>query len=227
MADDATVTIRKNFPRPTAAEIERFHGLPSGWVVDANGRRGAIDHRIRPMTPVTPFVGVALTVATAPNDNLLAYAGVSIAQPGDVLFIGTEDFEGAAVIGDIFGGFAKNKGLSAVITDGLIRDLDGLEVLDLPFFARGVSPNSPQKKGLGEIGTGVSLGGVRIESGDIVVGDRDGVVVVPRGEISNVLTAVDAIRTKEKGMEEAIAGGATEPPWLHELLDRAGTRYID
>jgi len=227
MTDKAPIAIRRNFPRPDSAHVKAFAGLSSGWAADANGRRGAIDHRLRPVTTVRPFAGVALTVATAPNDNLLAYAAVTVAQPGDVMFIATENFDGAAVIGDIFGGFAHNKGVTAVVTDGLVRDLDGLEALGLPVFARGVSPNSPQKNGPGEIGGAINLGGLRIESGDLVVGDRDGVVVIPRGEVPAAVAALAEIRLKEESAERAIRDGVTEPGWLAETLQRIGVREIE
>jgi 4-hydroxy-4-methyl-2-oxoglutarate aldolase len=227
MNDSAPITIRRNFPRPDPGDVQAFAGLSSGWAADANGRRGAMDYRLRPVTTVGLFAGVALTVATAPNDNLLAYAAVTVAQPGDVIFIATENFDGAAVIGDIFGGFARNKGVAAVVTDGLVRDLDGLEALGLPVFARGVSPNSPQKKGPGEIGGAITLGGLHIESGDLVVGDHDGVVVISRANIPSAVAALGEIRDKEQGAERAISAGATEPGWLAETLQRIGVREID
>jgi len=227
MADRAAVVIRRNFTRPSAAQVAEVTGLPSGWIADANGQRGAIDHRLRPYTSVKPFAGVALTVSSAPNDNLLAYTAVSVAEPGDVLFLGTEEFDKAAVVGDIFGGFAKNRGVAAVVTDGLIRDVAGFEKLGLPVYARGVSPNSPLKNGPGEIGTAITLGGLRIESGDLVVGDSDGVVVVPRADIPKMLEALKAVREKEAGADRRIAAGGTEPAWLQETLERVGVRRSD
>jgi regulator of RNase E activity RraA len=227
MTDSAAVVIRRNFARPSAAEVAEVAGLPSGWIADANGQRGAIDHRLRPFTSVKPFAGIALTVSSAPNDNLLAYTAVSVAQAGDVLFLGTEEFDKAAVVGDIFGGFAKNKGVAAVVTDGLIRDVEGFESLGLPVYARGVSPNSPRKNGPGEIGTAITLGGVRIESGDLVVGDSDGVVVVARRDIPQMFEGLQAVRAKEAGADKRIAAGETEPAWLQETLKQAGVREID
>jgi 4-hydroxy-4-methyl-2-oxoglutarate aldolase len=227
MVDNAAVVIRRNFARPSEAEIAQVKGLPSGWIADANGQRGAIDYRLRPFTSVEPFAGVALTVSSAPNDNLLAYTAVSVARPGDVLFIATDEFEKAAVIGDIFGGFAKNRGVAAVVTDGLIRDVEGFEKLGLPVFARGVSPNSPLKNGPGEIGTAIALGGIRIESGDLVVGDSDGVVVVARKDIPQLLGGLKAVRAKEDGADKRIAAGETEPGWLQETLQRVGVRSLD
>jgi 4-hydroxy-4-methyl-2-oxoglutarate aldolase len=227
MADGAGVIIRRKFARPSAAEVAEVTGLPSGWIADANGQRGAIDHRLRPYTSVKPFAGVALTVSSAPNDNLLAYTAVSVAQPGDVLFLGTEEFDKAAVVGDIFGGFAKNQGVAAVVTDGLIRDVEGFEKLGLPVYARGVSPNSPLKNGPGEIGTAITLGGVRIESGDLVVGDSDGVVVVARKDIARMFEGLKTVREKETGADKRIAAGETEPAWLQETLERVGVRQLD
>ncbi len=98
-----------------------------------------------------------------------------------------------------------------MVTDGLIRDVEGFEKLGLPVYARGVSPNSPLKKGLGEIGTAITLGGVRIESGDLVVGDSDGVVVVARKDIARMFEGLKTVREKETGADKRIAAGETEP----------------
>jgi 4-hydroxy-4-methyl-2-oxoglutarate aldolase len=113
---------------------------------------------------------------------------------------------------------AKNAGIAAVITDGLVRDLDGIEDVGLPLFARGVSPNSPFKNGPGRIGLPVSLGGLAIESGDIVVGDRNGAVVVPHATIPAVLKELETVKKKEKEMDAAVTAGAKYPGWIPDYL---------
>jgi 4-hydroxy-4-methyl-2-oxoglutarate aldolase len=201
--------------------------MPSGWVVDARGRRGALDHRIRPLLAGTPFVGSALTVSTVARDNLVPYAALQEAQPGDVLMIATGDYERAAVVGDLLVGMAKNCGIVAVITDGLVRDIAGLEDVGIPVYARGLTPNSPEKHGPGEIGLPIALGGEAINAGDLIVGDRDGIVVIPYADIDRVADGLAAVTAKEQKMEAAVRDGLKYPEWLEQTLQQKGVRYLD
>ena len=221
------VTIRRTFPRPSEATIDQFRDVPTGWVVDALGRRGAIDHRIQPLFDAGSFVGPALTVATVARDNLVPYAAIKEAKPGDVLIIATGDFDGAAVIGDMLVGMARNSGIAAVITDGLARDIAGITDIGIPVYARGLSPNSPEKHGPGEIGLPIAFGGETVLSGDIIVGDRDGVVIVPQARIETALENLKAIEDKETTVERAVADGLPHPDWLDAALEEKGVRILD
>ena len=125
MAEPAQLTIRREFPRPSAGDISAFEKAPTGWVVDAQGRRGALPHWIRPLSQ-TSFVGTALTVRTRPVDNLAPYAALKFAKPGDVLVVAVDGSETASVIGDILLGMAKNAGIVAAVTDGVVRDIEGI-----------------------------------------------------------------------------------------------------
>lgn len=227
MAEAAKLTIRKDFPRPTEAALEPFRDAPTGWVADAQGRRGAICHRIRPLTKTARFVGTALTVQSRPADNLAPYAALKFARPGDVLMVATDDCETAAVMGDVLLGMARNAGIVAAITDGLVRDIAGIEAVGIPAFARGLTPNSPFKDGPGSIGLPVALGGVLVHPGDLVVGDEDGVVVVPRGKLAATAAALKAISQKEVAMDAAVAGGAGYPTWLDDVLSADGVNFVD
>jgi 4-hydroxy-4-methyl-2-oxoglutarate aldolase len=223
----STLIARRDIPRPGSDVLRRFAGVPTGFVADAQGRRGAIDHRIRPLLNAPAFVGSALTVASPPSDNLVPYAAISLAKPGDVLVVAAENCESVAVVGDIMVGMARNAGIVAVVTDGMVRDIDGLEQVGLPVYARGLTPNSPFKNGPGRIGFPVSIGGVVIDSGDIVVGDRNGVVVVPRATIPDVLKALESVKAKEKDMDAAVAGGAKTPGWLPDYLAKNPIAFVD
>ena len=180
MAEPAQLAIRRDFPRPGADEIAPFQTAPTGWVVDAQGRRGALPHWIRPLSRQNRFVGTALTVRTRPVDNLAPYAALKFAKPGDVLVVAVDGSTTTSIIGDILLGMAKNAGIVACVTDGLVRDIEGINQVGIPIFAQGLSPNSPFKDGPGEIGGTISLGDVMIGAGDLLVGDIDGIVVVPR-----------------------------------------------
>src|SRR5690606_26363629 len=124
------------------------------------------------------------------RDNLAPYAALAFAKPGDVLVIATEDYEPASVSGDIMVGMARNAGVAGVVTDGMVRDIPGLDAVGIPVFARGVSPNSPQKDGPGTIGLPVVIGGLAIGPGDLIAADGDGVVVVPRETIAATAAAL-------------------------------------
>jgi 4-hydroxy-4-methyl-2-oxoglutarate aldolase len=227
MAEPAKLTIRREFPRPSQAEIRALEHAPTGWVVDALGRRGALPHWIRPLSKQTRFVGTAMTVRTRPVDNLAPYAALKFAKPGDVLVVAVDASDTASVLGDILLGMAKNAGMVASVTDGVVRDIAGINQVGIPVFARALSPNSPFKDGPGEIGMPITLGGVAVNPGDVLVGDIDGVAVVPRAEVGAVAKELEAIAEKEKKMEAAVAAGAKYPAWLDELLEAGPVRYVD
>jgi 4-hydroxy-4-methyl-2-oxoglutarate aldolase len=227
MAEPAQLAIRRDFPRPNADEIAPFQNAPTGWVVDAQGRRGALPHWIRPLSRQTRFVGSALTVRTRPVDNLAPYAALKFARPGDVLVVAADASTTTSIIGDILLGMAKNAGIVACVTDGLVRDIEGINQVGIPTFAQGLSPNSPFKDGPGAIGGTISLGGVMIGAGDLLVGDIDGVAVVPRTSIRTVGAKLKAIADKEAGMEAVVKGGAKYPAWLDDILGSDRVRYID
>jgi 4-hydroxy-4-methyl-2-oxoglutarate aldolase len=173
------------------------------------------------------FCGVALTVQSRPRDNLAPYAAIRYAKPNDVMLISTDCYEEASVAGDILLGMAKNQGVCALVTDGLVRDIDGLNAVGIPVFARGLSPNSPHKDGPGKIGLPIYVGGVMVNSGDVVIGDKDGVVVVAREALESVLGALADVKAKEDKMEALVATGATLPPGFEQLLAEKGVQYLD
>jgi 4-hydroxy-4-methyl-2-oxoglutarate aldolase len=227
VANPPALTVRRNFEHPSAELVARLKEVPTGWIVDANGRRGALDYRIRPITRAVRFCGVALTVHTRPRDNLAPYAAIEYARPGDVMVVAAEAYEEASVVGDILVGMAKNQGVAALVTDGMVRDVDGLNAVGIPVFARGLSPNSPYKDGPGSIGLPISIGGVTVEAGDVVAGDQDGIVVVARAALASVVAALDEVRVKEHKMEQLVAQGAKLPPGMDKLISEKGVRYVD
>jgi 4-hydroxy-4-methyl-2-oxoglutarate aldolase len=226
MAEPIPLTIRRDWPRLEAATIRAASGVQTGFVVDAIGRAGALDHRIRPVWNGPSFAGSALPVWTTARDNLAPYAAIKFAQPGDVMLISADEFDAASVIGDVIIGMMKNAGIMAVVTDGLVRDVPGIVEVGIPVYARGVTPNSPFKHGPGTIGLPISIGGQRVDAGDLVVGDGDGIVIVPRWRAGELVAELPAIREKEAQMEALVKSGATSPAWLEARLAE-GVRYVD
>ena len=160
-------------------------------------------------------------------DNLAPYAALKFAKPGDVLMVATDDGDTASVLGDILLGMARNVGIVGAVTDGLVRDIEGINQVGIPTFARGLSPNSPFKDGPGEVGFPITLGGVRVASGDLVVGDIDGVVIVPHIEIMSAAAELKAVAEKEGQMEALVKSGSKYPPWLDESLSSPRVRFED
>ena len=229
--DPPLLTIRRNFARPAAEAVAALAGVPSGHLVDAMGGRGALDYRIKPVTQGPPaahaFCGVALTCGCGPADNLAVFAALHAARAGDVIVAATDAFMGTAVIGDLLLGMARNAGAAAFVTDGLARDLDGIEGVGTPLFCRGVSPNSPARTGPGTVGLPVTLGSVTVASGDLIAGDRDGVVIVPRGRIEAVTLALDSVRAAEADLEAKVRAGLEVPDFVADLLQSDRVRNLD
>jgi 4-hydroxy-4-methyl-2-oxoglutarate aldolase len=221
------LTIRRNFPRPSADLVEAFRQAPTGWVADANGRRGALDHGIRPITTMNRFVGTALTVWSRARDNLAPYAAIEFAKKGDVLIVTTDSYTEASVLGDVMIGMAKNKGIIACVTDGMVRDVAGLNAVGIPVFARGLTPNSPHKDGPGEIGTSINIGGVTVASGDLLVGDENGVVVVAQARLAAVASGLKIVAEKEAAMDASVQRGDTAHKWMAPILAGDGVTYLD
>jgi 4-hydroxy-4-methyl-2-oxoglutarate aldolase len=226
--DPPLLTIRRTIQRPERSLVESFVGTPASFIVDAMDGRGTLDWRIKPL-PGTPsrFVGTALPCLNGPADNLALCAAVAVCAPGDVLIAVADGFTGCAIVGDLLLGIAKNRGAAGFVTDGLVRDLTDIQALGFPCFAQGVSPNSPVRNGPGTVGLPIVCGGLPVAAGDIVIGDPDGVVIVPQAEAKAVLTRLEVVRAKEAKMLQAVRGGLKEPSFAAELLSSDRVRYVD
>jgi 4-hydroxy-4-methyl-2-oxoglutarate aldolase len=222
------LTIKRRFERPAAEIISAFSGAPVSQVVDAMGGRGALHHAIKPLLPSTAtLVGVAVTCHCGPADNLALFGALDAAVSGDIIVAATDGFAGAAVTGDLVLGMARNKGLAGFITDGLVRDVVGIEAVGLPVYCAGVIANSPARNGPGTVGFPVVLGGVTISPGDILVGDRDGVAVVPHLEAKTVLARLAAVRAAEQALDAQVRQGLEMPDFAEVVLKSDRTRFVD
>lgn len=215
MIDQAPLIQTLAFQRPNPEWVQQLRDTPTGFLADAMGGSGALDYRIQPaIAHQFAFCGVALTCHTGPADNLALVHALRHIQPGDVLMVATEQFTACAVTGDLVLGMAKNCGAVGFVTDGCVRDLVGIENVGLPAWSIGVTPNSPHRSGPGTIGFPIQLSGSRVCSGDVVLADRDGVVVVPQSMIEAVLHKLPAIRASEAAADEAVRQGAKLPGFL-------------
>lgn len=228
IGEPVALTIRRNFERPAAQLLRAYRATPTGFVTDAYNGQGCLDYRIKPIDASMTVCGPALTCFCSPTDNLAAMAALDFAKKGDVIVIAARNDETAAVIGDRWATWAKKVGVAGIVCDGLVRDLVGLLEADIPVFARGLAPNSGFKHGPGEINTRVSCGGIAVDPGDIVVGDRDGVVVVPRADAKAVAARLAEVRKKEIALDAAVRRASSMQFWNEaETRARGGVRYLD
>jgi len=226
--DPPILTIKRGTSRPPAALVAAFRDVPTGFLVDAMGGRGGLHHAIRPLLPnASNFTGTAMTCHCGPADNLAAFGALDAAASGDVIVAATDAFMGTAVTGDLLLGMMRNKGVAGFVTDGLVRDIAGIEAVGLPVCCAGLTPNSPARSGPGTVGLPIVLGGVTIAPGDILVTDRDGVVVVPRLEAEAVLARLPAIREAEHKLDAAVRAGLQVPDFVRSVLVSDRTRYMD
>jgi len=218
--DPPLLTIRRAFARPSRDIIAAFAGVPTGYAIDAMGGRGGLDHRIKPVAPAkSVLVGTAITCHCGPADNLALFGALAMAQAGDILVAATDGFKETSVTGDLLLGMAKNRGILGLVTDGLIRDLAGVLAVGLPAYCAGITPNSPARNGPGTVGHPVVVGGVAVASGDIILGDNDGIVVVPREDANAVIAKLADVRAAEAGLEGKVKGGLEVPDFVQKILD--------
>lgn len=160
---------------------------------DAMGRRGALDCAITPVWPQARMVGRAFTVWTREGDNKGIHEALEVTAPGDVLVVAGQGSLARALIGEMIAIKAKARGLAGFVLDAPARDAHDLQELGVPVFSRGLVPTGPYKTGPFELGGSVCVAGVVVHPGDLVVGDRDGVTVVPAGRLDDVLAAAQTI----------------------------------
>ena len=225
------LTISRSVTRPPQAAIAALEGVLTGQVADALGGLGALDAAIKPLADapqaMKSVVGPAFPCMNSPADQLGLVGALGYAEPGDVLVVGTEAYLGTAVIGDLMAGMALNRGIAGLVTDGAVRDTPGIIGVGMPIYCAGVSPNSPQRNGPGTVGLAISIGGVTVHPGDVVVGDGDGVVIVPADKLDAVVKGVAEIRRHEAEMEAKVKAGLAFPDSWRAYLEPGAAHFVD
>lgn len=214
--------IARDFARVAPELLRRAAAFQPAILADVAGRRGALHGRIEALRHRMKLVGSALTVEVRPGDNLMIHAAIALAQPGDVLVIDGKGDRSAALMGTIMMNACRQVGIAGVVIDGAVRDSVEIDEMDFPVFSVGTNPNGPTKLASGRIGHPVSVGGVAVRAGDLVIGDADGVVVVEREKVDTLLRAARKKVEDEAARIEAIRQGHTAASWLDAALRNAG-----
>ncbi len=194
----------------TDEKIKLLKKLPTGNIADSNTIKGVMDTQIKPINPHVHMVGRAVTVKCQPGDNLALHQGIYAAQAGDVLIFDCNGYNEAGHFGDVMTTACKIRGLAGVVINGSCRDWNDIYNSEFPVFARGVNPSGTVKETLATINEPVVVGGVTVYPGDIVVGDCDGVVVIPQADAELVFEkSIEKFKKEEKIKKDLYAGEST------------------
>lgn len=221
--------IYKHIQRPKKELLERAAKIPAANLDDNMGRIYAVEAAIKPVNKV-PLCGPAFTVKAPSGDNLMFHKALSMAQEGDVIVISGVGESERSFCGELMLSYARKKKLGGFVIDGYIRDIDGFREADFPCYCRGVQPNGPYKNGPGEINVPVAVGRQVIMPGDILVGDQDGLVVIPLADAEECIAAGEATFVKEDGLLQKWKAGTMEAgdkPWVEEKLAKLEVPIYD
>jgi RraA family protein len=172
--------------------------------------------------PHLKILGPACTVRVFPGDNLMVHKSLDIAKPGDIVVVDAGASPMNAVLGDLVTTKARHRGIAGFVVDGLVRDIDGILDVGIPVFARGVTPIGPLHRGPGEVNYPIQCGGIVVHPGDIIVGDMNGVVVVPMEVAENILQRLRARKETEAEYLAAVKRGDFSNEWVDRMLVEAG-----
>jgi regulator of RNase E activity RraA len=201
--------------------LERFRGLASSSLADAMGRFRFMDGGIQSRSGLA-LCGVAVTVLARPADNLMVHKALEVARPGEIVVVSTCGNLTSAVFGELMCHTAVSAKVGGIVVDGAVRDVEAITRLAFPVYSRTVSPGSCDKDGPGEINVPISCGGTVVAPGDIVVGDADGIAVVPRDVAEDVLTLVALIQQRERERVVEIRAGKLFRADVNEALRKKG-----
>ncbi len=216
--------IKTQFQRPSTEVVASFADLGAATVYEAAGRIGSVDPAIKPLGPGVRMVGSALTVQCFPRDNLMLHKALQIAQPGDIIVATTDGYPNAGY----FGGLMATSGLALKVgglaLDGCVRDSAEILEMGFPVFSRGTCIRGTVKRNPGTINHPIIFGEVIVNPGDLVVGDDDGMVIIPQARIEEVLEASQKRVEKEIDKAAALRTGKTsmELNKLHAVIESLG-----
>ncbi len=214
---------------PPAGIAEQFRSIPVSNIGDSVSRLGIMSERMRlysKMEPGKNMVGVALTVTAREGDNLMMHKALNLAAAGDIVVVGNGGCD-RSLMGEIMIAYAASKGVAGIVVDGALRDVSTVAGMDIPVYATGVTPRGPYKLGPGEVNVPVSCAGVTVKPGDILVGDHDGVIVIPRADAEAVLRLAQDFQKKDSAKYQAAVSGKADRSWVDKELAALGCEIVD
>ena len=214
--------VRRNYPRVSQDLVRQAAELPAAILADVYGRRGTVSGRVAAVSPSMKVAGPALTVEVRPGDNLMIHAALSIAKPGDVIIVDGKGDQTCALIGEIMASQAMALGVAGMVLDAAVRDTEALRAMGFPVWSFGYNPCGPTKSVSGRVNHPISVGGITVNPGDLVVGDADGVVVIERERVAEMIElGRKKVADERKRLDGIARREALTPGWLAGTLKAA------
>ncbi|TCN33311.1 4-carboxy-4-hydroxy-2-oxoadipate aldolase/oxaloacetate decarboxylase [Sinorhizobium americanum] len=201
------VKLKQRFERPSKDEIEAIGRFSPATLHEAQGRRGALSSRLKPIDYRMKLCGPAFTVKCAPRDNIMLQVAINYAEPGDIIVVSAGEYEEAGSFGDVLANACLAKGIGGLVTDTGVRDTLQLRELGFPVFSLSVCIKGTVKETLGATNEPILIGDEIVHPGDIIVGDADGLVVVRRSEARDVAKLAQAREEAEADYIAAYKAG--------------------
>jgi RraA family protein len=218
--------IKRQWSRISADLVEAFRDVPVANVSDCMNRLTGTGALVR-MHREGYLAGPAFTVRSPPGDNLMLHKALDMAQPGDVIVHDAGGGLTNALIGELMVAHAQERGIAGIVIHGAVRDRDMLYEMNLPVYALGVCHRGPYKNGPGEIGFDVAIGGMTVRPGDLVIGDGDGLLAIPRDEAEGVLERAKAKGAAESKQMADTRSGTLDRSWIDSALQEMGCEFVD
>ena len=214
---------------PNKELIEKFRGLPTANVADCMERLGVMSSEIRLLSNPSKksMVGVALTVKVRNGDNLFIHQAIEMGGPGDVIIVDNEGGRERSLAGAVMFGYCQYKGIEGLVIDGPIRDYDDVVESDWHIYATGVTSRGPYKTGPGEVNVPICCGGVVVNPGDIILGDMDGILVIPKEDAERILELAIPFAEKDASKTEKAILGELDRSWVSKAIQDKKVEIID
>lgn len=220
--------IRTTIERPNPDIIKGLGEFDTPAISDLMNRLYTMSPNIRNLTsPDLKIIGAATTVRVYPGDNLMVHKSLDIAAPNDIVVVDAGGSSLNAVLGDLVSTKAHHRGIGGFVIDGFIRDLPGITALHFPVYARGVTPIGPLHRGPGEINFPIQCGGIVVNPGDIIIGDMNGVIVVPREIAPDLLARLRERKEAEAAYYAAVQRGDFSNSWVDKMLTEEHCQIIE
>ena len=209
---------------PPKSLLEAYKTLQASNVADCMGRISAMSSAIRLMNKpfANSMVGAALTVKSRPGDNLLLHKALNMAAAGDVIVVSNGGGRSQSLMGEIMASYAAWKNVAGIVLDGPIRDVAALWNIGIPIYATGSTPGGPFRLGPGEINVPVACGNIHVDPGDIILGDCDGVIVIPMADAAALLDKARQWSNNDQTKLSAAKNGTADRSWVDKALANAG-----
>lgn len=228
MAVGKRIYLKREMPDPKL--VEEFKKIPASNTADVMGRSCAMNPRIHLVSSPKAQVmaGPAYTVKGRAGDNLALHAALGRCGEGDVLVVSNEEDNTRAIIGEVMMAYLYyTRKIAGIIIDGPIRDIDEIGKWDFPVYCTGTTPGGPYKEGPGEVNVPVACGGISVNPGDIIVGDPDGVIVIPRKDAAAILIDAKAFMEADAAKLPKAKDGTQNRAWVDKALEAKGFEIID